>query len=197
MKIRSRRRVINLGSGNDDGGKKDRAMRGAVEVVVQGQIEINLRGLCKGRWNNSESGAARSYKLANKRRPHNSASCNGYKWRFSSPPASSPSPLRSTYLELNEETEKERERQSSTKRRLGNTGVTIDRFEKRIDRKFSVPKHPVFPLHFRLDLWPAYTNFLFFRSSCERANVGRNLCEQGIFTGCIETISSNSNAIFF
>lgn len=109
MKIRSRRRVINLGSGNDDGGKKDRAMRGVVEVVVQGQIEINLRGLCKGRWNNSESGAARSYKLANKRRPHNSASCNGYKWRFSSPPASSPSPLRSTYLELNEETEKERE----------------------------------------------------------------------------------------
>lgn len=125
----------------------------------------------QGPWNNSESGAARSYKLANKRRPHNSASCNGYKWRLCAPLIPSgiiarPSPSIHVLLELNEETERGRETiVVGMKRTLGNTGVTIDRFERRIDRKFSpVPKHC---FAWILAISGAYTNF--FRSSCERA----------------------------
>lgn len=138
----------------------------------------------QGPWNNSESGAARSYKLANKRRPHNSASCNGYKWRLCAPLIPSgiiarPSPSIHVLLELNEETERGRETiVAGMKRTLGNTGVTIDRFERRIDRKFSpVPKHPLF----RLDLghiWSVHEFFPIVRT-CEKPSP-----------------SSNSNAIF-
>lgn len=128
----------------------------------------------QGPWNNSESGAARSYKLANKRRPHNSASCNGYKWRLCAPLIPSgiiarPSPSIHVLLELNEETERGRETiVAGMKRTLGNTGVTIDRFERRIDRKFSpVPKHPLF----RLDLghiWSVHEFFPIVVRTCEK-----------------------------
>lgn len=106
--------------------------------------------------------------MANKRRPHNSASCNGYKWRLCAPLIPSgiiariPLP-RCMYLELNEQREREREiRRGDEKKRE----TAINRFERRIDRKFSLPPPVSAPLSPRS--WPACTNF--FRSSCERAN---------------------------
>lgn len=119
-------------------------MRGEAEVVVQGQIEINLRGLCKGRGiiQRAELQGVTSWPInVGLITPRAVMDTSGACARLSSPPASSPAPpLRSMYLELNEETEKE-SRHGDEK----NTGVTtINRFERRIDRKFSVPKHPVF-----------------------------------------------------
>lgn len=148
-------------------------------MVVQGQIEINLRGLCKGRGiiQRAELQGVTSWPInVGLITPRAVMDTSGACARLSSPPASSPAPpLRSMYLELNEETEKE-SRHGDEK----NTGVTtINRFERRIDRKFSVPKHPVFRSTFALPIlagvriWSEYTNF--FRSSCERANGGRKL----------------------
>lgn len=83
--------------------------------------------------------------MANKRRPHNSASCNGYKWRLCAPLIPSgiiarPSP--SIHVSRVKRGDRERETRRGDEK---NTGVTtINRFERRIDRKFSVPKHPVF-----------------------------------------------------
>lgn len=140
----------------------------------------------QGPWNNSESGAARSYKLANKRRPHNSASCNGYKWRLCAPLIPSgiiarPSPSIHVLLELNEETERGRETiVAGMKRTLGNTGVTIDRFERRIDRKFSPSQTPALSP----GSWPYLERTRIF--SDRRANVRKTLFSP----------SSNSNAIF-
>lgn len=87
-------------------------MRGEAEVVVQGQIEINLRGLCKGRGiiQRAELQGVTSWPInVGLITPRAVMDTSGACARLSSPPASSPAPpLRSMYLELNEETEKER-----------------------------------------------------------------------------------------
>lgn len=141
--------------------------------MVQGQIEINLRGLCKGRGiiQRAELQGVTSWPInVGLITPRAVMDTSGACARLSSPPASSPvPPLRSMSSSSYEETERGRETiVAGMKRTLGNTGVTIDRFEKRIDRKFSpVPKHPLF----RLDLghiWSVHEFFPIVVRTCEK-----------------------------
>lgn len=111
-------------------------------MVVQGQIEINLRGLCKGRGiiQRAELQGVTSWPInVGLITPRAVMDTSGACARLSGIIAR-PSP--SIHVSRVKRGDRERETRRGDEK---NTGVTtINRFERRIDRKFSVPKHPVF-----------------------------------------------------
>lgn len=137
--------------------------------MVQGQIEINLRGLCKGRGiiQRAELQGVTSWPInVGLITPRAVMDTSGACARLSSPPASSPAPpLRSMYLELNEETEKESRHGDEKNRRDDYQPI------RKTDRsKVFCSQTPGVSLHFRS--WPAYVSGANTRIfSDRRANV--------------------------